>query len=101
MANSLVENAGRGLADFSTLRSMSAEDLVEIALTLHRLVETRSEGLDLFERPLAIDGPCQAKLTPILDAWRDASANSVHASHQNHEPCCEQTAKQVTQESHR
>ena len=67
VANILVENAGRGLGDLGTLLSMSAEDLIEIALTLHRLVETRSQGLDLFERLLAIDAHGVNDRLGILD----------------------------------
>lgn len=33
----------------------NAKDLVEIALTLHRLPGTRARGLDLFERLMTLD----------------------------------------------
>ena len=55
VADALVTAAGSDLGDFRTRWPSSAEDLVEIALTLHRLPETRSSGIDLFERLMILN----------------------------------------------
>ena len=51
----MVGNAGSALNDFRTSLPSIAGDLADIALTLHRLPETRVQGLDLFERLMELD----------------------------------------------
>jgi hypothetical protein len=55
VVSAMVGEAGPELNNFRTTWATSAEDLIEIALTLHRLPETRSQGLELFERFLAME----------------------------------------------
>ena len=50
VANALILEKGKALGDLSTSWALYAGDLVDIALTLHRISETREAGLDLFER---------------------------------------------------
>ena len=51
----VVDQAGAELGDIRTTWAGCAGDLVEIALTLHRMPETRSRGLDLFEKLMALE----------------------------------------------
>ena len=55
VARVLVGAAGSALSDFRTSLPGIAGDLADIALTLHRLPETRTQGLDLFERMMELD----------------------------------------------
>lgn len=55
VATVLVEHAGRELGNMQTSWAASADNLVEIALTLHRLPATRAVGLTLFEELLKVD----------------------------------------------
>lgn len=55
VASALVGEVGGALGDVRTAWAANASDLTEIALTLHRLPQTRQGGLDLFERLLAVD----------------------------------------------
>ena len=55
VARVLVGTAGSALNDFRTSSPAIAGDLADIALTLHRLPETRTQGLDLFERMMELD----------------------------------------------
>ena len=50
VANALIQEKGKALGDVSTAWAVNAGDLADIALTLHRISETRGAGLDLFER---------------------------------------------------
>ena len=50
VANALIQEKGKALGDVSTAWVVNAGDLADIALTLHRIPETREAGLDLFER---------------------------------------------------
>ena len=50
VANALIQEKGKALGDESTAWAVNAGDLADIALTLHRIPETREAGLDLFER---------------------------------------------------
>ena len=50
VANALIQEKGNALGDISTSWAVYAGDLADIALTLHRNLETRGAGLDLFER---------------------------------------------------
>lgn len=54
VANALVDGAGSDLASFHTDAALAAPDLADIALTLHRIPETRVDGLELFERLMAL-----------------------------------------------
>lgn len=49
LASSLIQQAGTAVADIRTRWAGDADDLIDIALTLHRITETRALGLDLFE----------------------------------------------------
>lgn len=53
-ASGIVARGGAELADMSTRWAGSAGDLVEIALSLQRLPETREEGTALFERLMEV-----------------------------------------------
>lgn len=55
VARVLVGTAGSALSDLRTSLPGIAGDLADIALTLHRLPETRTQGLDLFERMMELD----------------------------------------------
>ena len=52
VANTLVRDA---MKDTRAARPRNLAGLVEIALTLHRLPETRMAGLDLFERLMGLE----------------------------------------------
>ena len=54
VANALIEEVGLERGDIRPYRSVEG-GLVDIALTLHRISETRMCGLDLFERLMAIE----------------------------------------------
>jgi hypothetical protein len=55
IARGLVENWGSKLGDFTTSTAANAPELVDLAITLHRLgPETREVGTSLFEDLLAI-----------------------------------------------
>ena len=54
VANALIEEAGLERGDIRPYRSVEG-GLVDIALTLHRISETRMCALDLFERLMAIE----------------------------------------------
>ncbi|WP_162159611.1 ATP-binding protein [Cystobacter fuscus] len=49
VASALIVQAGQELGDARTIHAGGNGNLVELALTLHRLPETRSRGLELFE----------------------------------------------------
>lgn len=55
VASALVDQVGGSLGDVRTSWAANAAELTEIALTLHRLKDTRGQGLDLFERLLAVN----------------------------------------------
>lgn len=55
VAERLIESGGQGPGDITTAWAGNSKDLVEIALTLHRLPATRSRGLDLFERLMTLE----------------------------------------------
>lgn len=67
VAEKLIETAGPGLGDITTAWAGNAKDLVEIALTLHRLPGTRARGLDLFERLMTLDAYGVQESLSILD----------------------------------
>jgi hypothetical protein len=51
----VLARAGTKLSDISSAWPAHAGDLAEIALTLHRIPETRSHGIDLFEKLMLLD----------------------------------------------
>ena len=53
VANALLLEKGKPLGDVRTAWAADAGDLADIALTVHRISETREAGLDLFERLMA------------------------------------------------
>ena len=55
VTKTVVGNASSALNDFRTSLPGIAGDLADIALTLHRLPETRTDGLELFERLMELD----------------------------------------------
>ena len=55
VADALTREAGSALRDIRTATPRSAGDLADIALTLHRIPETRTHGLDLFERLMDLE----------------------------------------------
>ena len=55
VASALIEDAGLALGDIRTVPATVASGLVDIALTLHRISETRMCGLDLFEQLMATE----------------------------------------------
>ena len=55
VADVLAREGGSALRDIRTATSLVAGDLADIALTLHRLPETRTHGLDLFERLMGVE----------------------------------------------
>ena len=55
VADALARGAGSALRDIRTATSLVAGDLADIALTLHRIPETRTHGLDLFERLMGVE----------------------------------------------
>lgn len=54
MTIAIVDAVGVAFTGHRSGRANEAGDLVAIALALHRLPETRSRGLDLFERLLIL-----------------------------------------------
>jgi hypothetical protein len=63
----VLERAGMKLSDMRTAWPVHAGDLVEIALTLHRMPETRSRGLELFEKLMHLDAYGIEDRLSILD----------------------------------
>ncbi len=77
VAEALIREEGQDLGDIRTARAVDAGDLVDIALTLHRIPETRESGLDLFERLMEVrayglDDRMPIRLTPIPTTCRAA-----------------------------
>ena len=67
VASVLVGTAGSALNDLRTSLPGIAGDLADIALTLHRLPETRTQGLDLFERMMELNAFQLKELLEALD----------------------------------
>ena len=55
VASALIEQAGQNSGGAEALRTPS--DLADLALTLHRIPDSREQGLELFERLLEKDAP--------------------------------------------
>ena len=55
VADTLARVGGPALRDIRTATSLVAGELADIALTLHRIPETRTHGLDLFERLMGVE----------------------------------------------
>jgi hypothetical protein len=65
VAHAVLDESGRAVADLRTAWAPAAGDLVDIALTLQRLPQTRVCGMDLFERLMDLDA------YKIAEALRD------------------------------
>lgn len=67
VVTSLLVECGKEIADNRTAWAGSAGDLIDIALTLQRLPETRSCGLDVFERLMDLDAYKVSEILADLD----------------------------------
>ena len=67
VADALARGGGPALRDIRTSTSLVAGDLADIALTLHRLPETRTHGLDLFERLMGVEAHGLGERLETLD----------------------------------
>ena len=65
VATALVEQAARTGSEADAARNMS--DLVDLALTLHRIPDTKEHGLDLFERLLEANAPGLSQSLRMID----------------------------------
>ena len=67
VADALARGGGPALRDIRTSTSLIAGDLADIALTLHRLPEARTHGLDLFERLMGVEAHGLGERLETLD----------------------------------
>ena len=67
VTNALILEIGTALGDVRTAGVAHAGDLADIALTLHRIPETRESGLDLFERLMDIRSFGLAERVAMID----------------------------------
>ena len=67
VADALARGGGPALRDIRTATSLVAGDLADIALTLHRIPETRTHGLDLFERLMGVEAHGLGERLETLD----------------------------------
>ena len=67
VADALAREGGLTLRDIRTATSLIAGDLADIALTLHRIPETRTHGLDLFERLMGVEAHGLGERLETLD----------------------------------
>ena len=65
VAMALVEQTARTGSGADAARNLS--DLVDLALTLHRIPDTREHGLDLFERLLEANAPGLSQSLTMID----------------------------------
>ena len=65
VASALIEQAGQDRSGSAALRNLS--DLADLALTLHRIPDTKEHGLDLFERLLEADAPGLSESLRLID----------------------------------
>jgi hypothetical protein len=63
----IVEIAGRSVADIRTALSASADDLIDVAITLQRFPEAKADGTWIFERLLAMNAYPVDKAVVRLD----------------------------------
>ena len=67
IAVSIVEHSGDAIANIATALSASAEDMIDISITLQRFPATRAEGTSIFERLLVANSYAMRKTLPSLD----------------------------------
>ena len=67
IANALVAASEGELGDIRTRWAANAGDLADIALTLHRIPETKHQGLELFERLMLADSYDLGKRIEAID----------------------------------
>ena len=67
IANTLVTDNADELGNVSTRWAANAGDLADIALTLHRIPETKQQGLELFERLMVADSYDLGKRIEVID----------------------------------
>lgn len=67
VANALATENADELGDIRTRWAADAGDLADIALTLHRIPETKQQGLELFERLMAADAYDLGKRIEAID----------------------------------
>jgi hypothetical protein len=72
VATAVATYGGRELGDMSTRRGGSADDLVEIAIALQRIPETREGGTVLFELLMEFDA------YPVADVLRSLDRRMLH-----------------------
>ena len=65
VATALIEQAARTRSEADAARSLS--DLVDLALTLHRIPDTKEHGLELFERLLEANAPGLSQSLKVID----------------------------------
>lgn len=65
VATALIEQAARTRSEADAARNLS--DLVDLALTLHRIPDTKEHGLDLFERLLEANAPGLSQSLKMID----------------------------------
>ena len=65
VATALIEQAARTRSEADAARNLS--DLVDLALTLHRIPDTKEPGLDLFERLLEANAPGLSQSLNVID----------------------------------
>jgi len=63
----VAEHSADGIANIATALAASAQDMIDIALTLQRFPEARLEGTLVFERLLIADAYAVRKTLPSLD----------------------------------
>lgn len=65
VATAMIEQAARTQSEADAARNLS--DLVDLALTLHRIPDTKEHGLDLFERLLEANAPGLSQSLNVID----------------------------------
>ncbi len=65
VATALFEQAARTISETDSVHNLS--DLVDLALTLHRIPDTKEHGLDLFERLLQANAPGLSRSLNVID----------------------------------
>jgi len=67
LARRIVDVTGDAIANVATALSTSAEDLIDIAITLQKFPEARADGTWIFERLMIRNAYPVAKTVPVLD----------------------------------
>ena len=65
VARTLIEEAARSRCEAETVQELS--ELADLAMTLHRIPDTREDGLDLFQRLLKADAPGLSESLEMID----------------------------------